>query len=497
MQVRPAFALAALSAVALGLAAALALGPLDGLPHVSDEVAYTLQARIFASGARTGPPGDNAAMLLYPFWVVKPSSYAVFPPGWPALLSIGQALGVPWLVNPILAAALPPLIWLLARELTDAPRAWLAAAIAALSPGALILAASRMAHTSTLVALLALAVVVVRRRDPLWSWALAGLAAAYVVLTRPFDAAVVAGPLLALGLWRAPDRARRAPLLLLPALACALTLWDNHQLTGRALSFPVNPWFEAWSEGRRPGCNALGFGDSIGCHATLGSFGHTPEKAARFAMTNLRNMDRLLLGVPGGMLAVALGVLRLRPRWASGLLIALVVGGYALYWSPGSAYGPRFWHPLYLLLPIWLAVGLHALLGRLSWPVVLALPVIGLARIHQDLGDSFWCVDGDLRAMLAENGVEEGVVFLLAKGQRSASWPALGITAFTCDPLLESGDGFALYDPTRRTGGLQVRHAPPDAESTRLYLDRFHPDAPAFLVQHDVARDARTLIRLR
>ena len=61
-------------------------------------------------------------------------------------------------------------------------------------------------------------------------------------------------------------------------------------------------------------------------------------------------LDRMLLGLPGGLAAAALGAVllwRRAPLW----IVPLIVGGYALYWSPGRALGARFWHPLYLLLP--------------------------------------------------------------------------------------------------------------------------------------------------
>ena len=54
--------------------------------------------------------------------------------------------------------------------------------------------------TSTLVALGIVALVAVRRPAHAGIWGMGGLAAAYVVLARPMDALVVAGPLLVLGL---------------------------------------------------------------------------------------------------------------------------------------------------------------------------------------------------------------------------------------------------------------------------------------------------------
>ncbi|MBK9370206.1 MAG: hypothetical protein IPN01_28590 [Deltaproteobacteria bacterium] len=122
-----------------------------------------------------------------------PLSYAVFPPGWPALLAVGEGVGLGAWVNPLLAMALPPLIWRLGQEWADEGTARLAAAIMACSPGLVLLAGSRMAHTSTLVALLLALVVVARGSDAAWVWGLGGLGLGYALLARPFDGVVLGG----------------------------------------------------------------------------------------------------------------------------------------------------------------------------------------------------------------------------------------------------------------------------------------------------------------
>ena len=136
---------------------AVALVPLQGVAHVSDEVVYTLQAKLFSAGMRTGPPSENPSMFLYPFWVTDPVSYGAFPPGWPAFLSLGERLQLGWTINPLLSCTLPILLFGLAREWTDLRTARLTALISAVSPAVWILAGSRMAHTSVLVALAAAA----------------------------------------------------------------------------------------------------------------------------------------------------------------------------------------------------------------------------------------------------------------------------------------------------------------------------------------------------
>ena len=484
------------SLAACALAMWVALGPLGGVPHLSDEVVYTLQAKLFAAGQRTGPPGDNPSMLLYPFWVTRPVSYGVFPPGWPGLLALGERVGLAWAVNPVLALAWPLVAWGVARELVSEPTARLAAWVAALSPGIGIMAGSRMSHTSVALALGAALIVVLRRRDGTRTWLLAAAAVAYTILARPFDGLVLGGPLLLAGLWRAPGQVARAGLVVLPGLAALLLAADNQALTGSWSTFPVNLWFDAWQPdpGRPPGCNALGFGSDIGCHATLGSFGHSPYKALALAGEALLRLDRLLFGLHGGLVLVAIGCWRLGRRgWPLWLAAALVVLGYSLYWSPGRAYGARFWHPLQVALPLWVALGLQVMPRpvRAAWALLL---LVGTWFVWDSLADRFWCVDDSVAEEAEQRGIRDGVLLLAGRGTRATAWPGLGVDAFTCDPLLEAGDGFLLMDPTGE--GLQVRHALPDLATDRRYIDQEWPGRPAWRLEHDVATDQRTWIEV-
>ena len=469
-----------------GLAAFVAQIPLAGVPHVTDEVAYTLQARLFAAGQRVGPAADNASMWLMPFWSNEGPMFSPFPPGWPALLAVGEWAQLGAWVNPLIACFLPWVAYRIALAISDRRVARLAAVAMALSPGVLILAGSRMSHTSVLLGLGILAVTVLSPSPR--RWLLGAAAAAYVVLARPYDAALLAGPLLLYGLPSARRDRSLAVWIGLPGVAAGLILWDNMQLTGSPWSFPMSVWYDAWQG--RPGCNGLGFGDDIGCAPTLGSFGHTPAKAISLGAEAWQRFDRLLLGVSGGSVLAAVGAWRLRDKrlW---LWVMLVVLGYALYWSPGRAYGARFYHPLYVVVPVMMVVPFARF--RQLW-VILGIAVVslwGLSRQLPELSDSYWCVDDHLVDTLADNGITEGVVFMKAEGRRPASWPGLGVEAFQCDPMLEAGDGWGLADPATMTGGLQIRHALPDRASTVAFMEAHHPGVQAWLVVHDVADDRR------
>ena len=497
----PVMVLTAVTVAIVMLAAMVAWLPLGGVAHVTDEVAYTLQSRLLAAGMRQGPPGDHPSMLLFPFWNTVGGSYAVFPVGWPGLLAIGERLGVPWLVTPVLAGVLPWLGWRIARPWLSARGALLAALALALSPGVLILAGSRMAHTSVLVAL-ALAFVQVRDRSHR-RWApIAGAAVAYTVLARPFDAVLVGVPLLIWGVWAASPGARAA-LVLLPGLAAGLVLADNAALTGSLTSFPASVWFDGWVAdlGRPPGCNRLGFGPDVGCAPVLGTWGHTPAKALQIGLDTAARLDRLLLGVPGGGLVLLVGLWALRRDrrflTALGVLGALVVGGHALYWSPGLAYGARFWHPLYILLPVMVGAAADRLPGKWAWVGLAGLSLAGGSALYAELAEDYWCTSPALERLLDDRSVDEGVLFVRSTGTApTRSWPRLGVDSLTCDPMLASGTALQLLDPTRTTGGLQPRHALPDAESTRAYMATLPVGTRAWLADHRLDTGAWTLTAL-
>jgi len=485
--------------LSVGLAAFVAEVPLGGMAHVTDEVAYTLQARLFAAGMRTGPPGDVPALLDYPFWVSAGPSHSPFPPGWPALLAVGVALGAPWLVNALLAGVLPLVAGAVGRAWGGARVGLVAAAVAAVSPQWALLAGSRMAHASVVAALGALLLVGLRAPAGRAAWAGAGLALGYVVLARPFDAAVAGGPLLLWALARAPGAAARGLLLVGPAVGAALLAADHAHLTGDPLRFPMSAWFEGWwPEGPRPGCNALGFGPDRGCVPTEGSFGHTPAKAWAATVGTLGRLDALLLGVPGGLLVAVAGLLRGRRWGALGLGVA-VVAGHALYWSPGLAYGARFAAPALLVLPVGVALALDALPARVAARhVVLAVLLLGLAggsRLLPELASDYWCVGRGAAAQVAAAGLDAGLLMVDGRGTRAVAWPRLGVPAFTCDPMLTAGEALQWLDPSRPTGGLQVRHAPRDAGQRRAFRDRHQPGAPIWVLQHDIPSGEMRLFR--
>ena len=245
-------------------------------PHVPDEVVYLRHARYLAEGLLSmKAPAVPEAFEHYLMEVSEQRWYVVSPHGWPLVLALGWLVGVPWLINPVLASLNVLLAYLLLRALYTRRTARLSILLLGVSPWYLFLGMSFMNHMSTLAcALLAtLSVVQARRTGAVWwTWA-GGLALGMMALLRPLEAVIVAG---LLGLWMLGVGGARLRLsqmagLVLGSLAVALTLLPyNEALTGDPLLFPITAYTDVHFH---PNANALGFGSDRG---RVGRWTRTP-----------------------------------------------------------------------------------------------------------------------------------------------------------------------------------------------------------------------------
>lgn len=388
---------AAVFALALGSAIWAHESVHKGVPEVPDELGYLHQARSFADGHLVAP-SPPAPEFHYVSWGTHDDGkwYAVFPPGYGALLAIGEWFGAPGLVNPVLGALLALVIWWLARELFGGDTA-AARAAALLHLGSwfrLMNAGSFMAHPAAAL-LAALAVLglwrgVIRRDSgPRAAWWAAGGGAALAALaaTRQLDAAIVAvalAPAIAWALarewvtpsgprewvtpsgpgarrWVTPARrwvtpARRLGL----AVACAAPIFAgylayNHAVTGDALLPPQQRYMQL--KERRGDCFRLGFGPGVGeCPITQGTNfgrdGFQPKHAVANTRKRLDAWTRWsfgwaplallpVLGLVGGAVR---GGAAARRRALGGAVFVATVAGYALFFYHGVAYGARFYY---------------------------------------------------------------------------------------------------------------------------------------------------------
>ena len=336
------------------LAATLSFYSYGAHPHISDEVSYIYQARYFKAGMLTMPaPPVPAAFEVNLMTNEDARWYSIFPPGWPLALMIGFWIGVPWLVNPVLAGLNVLGISILLRELYDRRTARIVVVLLCFSPWFVFMGINFMSHTFTLTGALAAALALVwARKTGKSSWALAsGFAVGLVSLIRPLDGFILA---ILLGLWAIGVGGRRlkfvsvAALVLGTIIVASLVLPYNKHLTGKLTQMPVNPYFDKhyW-----PNANAMGFGPERGPgnwrHIDPNP-GHSPVDALINANLNTTSLNFELLGWSiGSLLIGALLIFSLAVRGSDWLMLAVIAAVFVahfFYWfSGGPDFGARYW----------------------------------------------------------------------------------------------------------------------------------------------------------
>lgn len=339
--------------------AAAAYFAFERLPHLEDEVAYLFQAKTMAMGRLTVPSPTHPEAFWTPFVLDHEGQrFGKYPPGWPGVLAAGVATGVPWLVNPLLAALALYLVYRLGRTLYDDRIGLLAAALGLLSPLFLVLSGSYLSHMVSLVWLLLFSLwfIWTAQGHSRWFAVGAGLALGMAFLTRSLTAVAYAIPFVIYSLVqivrrRQPHRIHYLLVALAGGAVAALLPAYQWAVTGDPW---LNPYVLWWPYDR------IGFGPGIG--AMPG--GHSTY----YALVNLRqDLSRAatdVLGWPAlSWLPLVLG-LALRPRrardWALLAPFACLATAYLFYWigSPARLWGPRYYFEGFGGLWLLAAVGL-------------------------------------------------------------------------------------------------------------------------------------------
>ena len=345
----------AAAAWVLSLGALIGVFVFERMPHIDDSISYLFQAKYYATGRLYLPaPPDSAAFHVAQVVVNGDRWFSYGFPGWPAVLAAGVRLGVPWLVNPVLAALSVPLAHAVLRRTYDRGTANLAAILLATSPWLLFMAGELFGHPAANVwLLLTILGILMQRENPRrHGAAIAGVAMGLLFLTRPFDA-LVAGVVLApwalgwLGVPRLPARSLVIGAVVAAAVA-SLSFAYNRALTGDPLTAAHNLWSDrAWGPGR----DRLGFGRDVGIPAwpNLDPIpGHGVLDVALNLNKNLFQVNTDLFGWGIGSLFLILLFL-LAGKWqrSDRYLIALAVASpvcYSAYWfSGGPDHGARYW----------------------------------------------------------------------------------------------------------------------------------------------------------
>ncbi len=138
----------------LAIAAAALVGGrvFDRMAHLEDEFAYVWQAQAAARGDLTVPSPAFPDSFLVPFVVdYQGQRFGKYPPGWPALLSLGVRVGARGWVNPLLAGLAVWLTYRLGKRVENEAVGLLAAGLTLTSPFFLINTGTLLSHPWSLV----------------------------------------------------------------------------------------------------------------------------------------------------------------------------------------------------------------------------------------------------------------------------------------------------------------------------------------------------------
>ena len=342
----------------------------DRMAHLEDEMAYLWQAQVIAGGQLTVPSPPSPKSFLFPFVVdYDGQRFGKYPIGWPALLAIGERLGLRFLINPLLAGLGVWFTYRLGKRLFGVTVALIAAGLTLSSPFFLMNSGSLLSHPLGLVlsAVFALAWIDAFV-DPVSShrWLPVLVAAGtlgLLALSRPFTALSVGLPFAFHWLYllvRGDGRARRY-LILLGAcmlLISSLYLVWQYAVTGDPMLNPYTLWW---------GYDKIGFGPGVGRIAG----GHTLNQAwvnTRFNIT-VGRFDLFgwagysLIFLPFGLIAI------LRDRnWRALLPVSVFASLFILYhayWIGAWVFGPRYYYEGLFSLTLLSAAGIALLAG---WP---------------------------------------------------------------------------------------------------------------------------------
>lgn len=361
----------------------------------ADESAYQFQARIFAQGRLAAPspiPYQEGAprveTLHFTNTVLAAKGwFAKYPIGWPAALALPNALGLGWLVNPLLGCAILLIAARLAREEFGPAAELPAAAMFALSPFTMAVSTGTMSHGlcgalvagATLLCLQGIRTLRLSR----FAWMFALLTAAFTV--RPYTAALCA-LVLGCGALAAVWNERKLRLQLIAASAAA-ALAAAVAVGGPNWLYSANPLVSPYS---------------------LYSHGTTQELDFSIAGIADKLVHRLRFSVQStavyafpflALLAAAAFWKRAGRAWGRAILLALPLALAAGYVPQvlGSApvIGDRYWSEGYFALVALAAGGLVRLCA--AWPpprrAAIAVAVAMAATQVAMLGAAVWLSD--------------------------------------------------------------------------------------------------------
>lgn len=183
------------------LAAWICWKSLGRIPHISDEVSYSFQGKIFASGKLwLEPPAVPEAFAVDHILISQDRWCSIYTPGWPLLLALGWLVHAPWIVNPLLLFVSIVGLWKLASILYDGRTALLGTILFAASPFVLLMGSGYMSHIAAMCAAIWCLVFLLQSQNHI-SLLIAGALAGFTFLVRPYTALALLSPAMVWFLW--------------------------------------------------------------------------------------------------------------------------------------------------------------------------------------------------------------------------------------------------------------------------------------------------------
>jgi 4-amino-4-deoxy-L-arabinose transferase-like glycosyltransferase len=370
----------------------------EGIPHLEDEFAYIWQAQVIARGELTVPSPPEHKSFLVPFVVdLDGQRFGKYPLGWPAMLSLGERIGLRWLVNPLLAGLAVWLTYRLGAKTLGKTVGILAAALTATSPFFLMNSGALLAHPWGLVLSTGFAVswldaIEERGLVPAWLPTLtAGFSLGMLALSRPFTALGVAIPfgiysLITLFHGSTSVRKRIISIGAITLMIGSLHFIWQYTVTGDPLINPYTLWWEY---------DKVGFGPGVG----VTQQGHNLKLAWSNLKFTLNAGSSDLFGwfkmswlfLPFGFWAVRRKPKTLILASITPVLVLLYLG----YWIGAWVLGPRYYYE-----------------GLFSLTILTAAGIAWLAGWTLKVGDKFQSIQGNKR--FRPIAVTTLVLFLIA-----------------------------------------------------------------------------------
>lgn len=429
-------------------------------PHFStnnDEPVYVFQARLLLDGHLTLPiTADTPFFRPWMSGEVGDRLTMVFPPVFPALLALGQAVaGSMRAVIALLAAAGVVLVAALARQLTgDRRAAAIAALLLAACPLFIVQSGLFLSYVLALdLELVAALLLVTGSLRHQLRWFLAGGAVLGVLFfSRPFDAVLAGVPLVVAGLLvgatGAVEVRRRAGAILAGAVPPVLvSLAYNAQVTGNPLRLPL---------AAIGGDNDAGFG----VRQLSGGTPLVHYTWERALWATQRNLWALPGWVAGGLVVVGLALFGLHRHrrnpwaWALASFAVTIPLGYLFYWgnllivSGRRSIGPHYYLALLAPLVVLASIPLAALSRRQRAGGALIVGAVVAGTLYSllprlELDQRFVALHNQERHLVDGAHLQNAIVFLPSEPPDGA-WMMHPRPSFMNDPDLRQSVLFAL-----------------------------------------------------